>query len=196
MPAGDLYLLQDFQDYAGGAVDIINAYAYRQTSGAGVALDLANAFEAQLLPDIVAAQSAVMRHHRADVINLDDPADFDSSAYAGSPVGSRGGDGLPAFVAYAFKYVRTTRAVRNGQKRIPGVAEPDQANGVVVGGITTLLGALETALESTLTDGSGNVWTPRIYRRAEPSRTPPVVRADFPISNVLFSRISTQNSRK
>lgn len=196
MPAGDVYLLQDFQSYAGGAVDKLNAYCYRQTSGSGVAIDLINAFDVGVIPALVGIQSAAVRHHNIDVINLDDPADFNSAAATGTTVGTRGGDGLPQFVAWAFRYVRTTRAVRNGQKRIMGVAEPDQANGAAVGGVLALLAAAEIALESTLVDGAGNVWTPRILRRAAPTHVPPVIRADFSISNVLYESISTQNTRK
>lgn len=196
MAATNLYLLLDLQNYAGGIGDNMNAYCYLQTAGAGDWNDLNLAWITTVLPAVLAIQSAAVQHMSLETTNLNDPADFGTAGYAGAQVGGRGGDGISAFVNWAFQYTRTTRAVRNGAKRIMGVAEPDQANGVAVGGIVALLNAAAVAFNTTLTDLSGNAWSPRILRRANLAHVPPVLQASFPISGVQYTRISTQNTRK
>lgn len=199
MPAGDLYQMFDFQDYVAPDPNVImNAYAYRQVSGDGDASALINAWVDTVLPAVVNIQSVAIGHTSIQVFNLDDFADFADLSLSGeSNTGTQTGDCLPRYNAYAFIYHRTTRAVRNGWKRIAGVPESFQVNGVVTNsGALDALEALAVLFGSALTDGDGNVWNPRIYRRALPDHVPPVTRADFAIQAVAYERLTTQNTRK
>lgn len=199
MSAGDVFMLIDQQIYVTADDNpILNVYAYRQASGTGGAEELAANFVEEVLPDIVGVQSVAIGHSSISVVNLDDLSDFTELAVdPGEGTGTQTGDCLPRYNAYSFIYHRTSRGIRNGWKRIAGVPESAQVNGVVTNsGFLTALSALATTLSESLTGSGGDVWNPRILRRGSTSVTPPIVRADFPIASVAFVGLTTQNTRK
>lgn len=199
MSSGDVFLLTDAQIYvAADPNPILNVYAYRQTSGTGDSEALVTQFITDVLPDIVGVQSVAMGHSMISAVNLDDPTDFFETA-VGSEIGTgtQAGDCLPRYNCFSFIYRRTTREVRNGWKRIAGVPESAQVNGVVTNaGFISALAMLAVTLGEPIVGEGADVWNPRILRRENPDHTPAVLRADFAVSVVNFVGLSTQNSRK
>lgn len=199
MSDGNVYTLTDEQIYVVSDANVaLNIYCYKQISGSGGAKELSDSWQATILPLIVAFQSVAVGHQTVTVINLDNDADFNVQFPASEVgTGTQTGDCLPRYNAFKFFYVRSTRASRNGWKRIMGIPESVQVNGVVTnGGEITALEACAAAMATGLVDGSGNGWLPKILRRAQPDHTPPIDRADFAIDDVVWDGITTQNSRK
>lgn len=198
MAIGDLYEVKFRQTWGAAGKNLLNVFHYRQTFGDGGAEELATATNFYLSSKIAMCLSTQVKILWWEIINLDNPADygiFDVSANEGVIVG----DALPPYVCFSFRLNRSTRAVRNGQKRFAGVAEDVQANGIVTNGTQlTVLGELAVALGGMIDEDAGaNVWYPRIYRAAGlNSKGQPVARADFPVSSVSYTGLSTQNTRK
>jgi hypothetical protein len=152
---------------------------------------------------VQAIQSAQVQLLETRCENIIPSADNFSQGHApGTVVGARTGECLPPFVCYAFRKNRVSSAVRNGQIRIAGVSEGDQANGVVAGGMTAALNAVATLFQTTISFGGGQtaLFQPRIFRAGRPAGPggvpPAVIQADFEIQSVVYTRISTQNTRK
>lgn len=165
MALNDIYMLTHRQTWGVGGRPINNVYFFEHTAGAGVAIDLAQAFQSQYLPVIGALQSILIWSTFLEVINLGDLGDFVS--YPVEANGSYGGDVLPPYAAYGFTQRVNTRAVRKGSKRIAGVPESAQANGVVT--FPDILDAMEDfriLLESELTDVS-DTWLPVVIKRVK-----------------------------
>jgi hypothetical protein len=104
------------------------------------------------------------------------------------------GDCLPTFVAWDFTLLRGGLGERNGYKRIAGVAETQQHEGIPTTGANTLL-ALVAAGMNTAFDSGGDVYNP-VIRRGTINRVPQNPAKYYSVSNVLFARIGSQNSRK
>lgn len=199
MSSGDVFLLTDAQIYvAADPNPILNVYAYRQVGGSGGAQQLVENFITGVLPSIVGVQSVAMGHSSVSAINLDNLTDFfEVSVDPEDGTGTQTGDCLPRYNCFAFIYRRTSRGVRNGWKRIAGVPESAQVNGVVTNsGFITALNALAGQLLAPIIGDDADVWNPRILRRGSDAVSPPIVRADFSIAAVDFVGLSTQNSRK
>jgi hypothetical protein len=189
-------MVKDFQVYA-SAVDVLNVYWYEQTDDDGVAGDLAVAFQ-QFVEDYVCyVQSEIVGHVRLGVYNTNNPLDWYEITPAGV-AGTRGGDCLPPFVNWQFRLNRANREVRNGQKRICGVPESDQVNGIMTGNVSVVLTNLAEAMEAPLFLNPGDYqWTPRIVRRIPPIIPGgPWTYLPFPLASVQYVAITSQNSRK
>lgn len=112
--------------------------------------------------------------------------------------GAIGGENSPPFVAWAFKSARKSRAIRAGFKRIAGVSETWQANGVATSAITTPGGVVSVNMGLPLnTAGAGNTTGlyPIVYSDTlnnQPRTTKIAELAD----NWAFSKISSQVSRR
>jgi len=192
MASGDRYKLVDTQNWSGNVANpFLNVFYFLQTAGTGGALELVTEWITDVLPDIVAVQADNIAHTNIDCFNLDSPTDFSLNALSPVEPGTRTGDALPLFCAWAFRYNRASLLSRNGSKRFGGVVEGDQNEGQPVGAIITLLNALAVRLGTAIIDGSGNSWEPRIGRVA-----PPAAFTSFPVANVSFVNVTTQNTRK
>lgn len=192
MAVGDLYQLKAVQLNTPDTQEHMNVYHYLQTAGAASdADDLALNWAIDVMPGLLAIQSNRITYVRIEVENLNSPTDFYTAALSTSNVGTRTGEMLPQFVNWAFRLNRATTLVRHGQKRIMGVAEGDQSNGIEAAGIVAALNNAAAALGGVVADAIGGVWTPRIARIA-----PPAAPSSFPIQNAQYVRISTQNTRK
>jgi hypothetical protein len=195
MASGDRYNL--ILNGTGLGRPSINSFYYKASGGTAVAEDLAEAFVADVLPKIVAALSAEYTAENITTVNVDSAADFNFLTLTEDNIGLRPSEALPRFVAYTFQYVRATRASRHGWKRFGPAAEADVDDGVAVG--TTILTALvnlENQLAANLSI-LGTTFTPVIFRRCEPGSDPcEVVNLDFPITDVVYAHVGSQNSRK
>lgn len=196
MAIGDKYIVT-LRGNFGIISSIENVFAYLALAGSGNAHTLATAFADQLLPVILNAISGNTSFGTVEVINLDTPTDFWTETV--SETGAIAGDSMPPFVTATFEYLRADRTVQNGRKAFGTIAEASVMNGFPESSYNAVLDALAGALADTLTDVStSSEWAPRIWRRpgtyAAGVVLPP---GDFyPITDVVFRSISSQNTRK
>lgn len=191
-----------FQIKLHGRLDTIptlNVFGYEVGTGSGSASDLGAIFWANVPTSMINSLSHNFGWLGEDVINLDNPDDF----WSGVPselVGAVAGDSLPPQDCWAYEYNRATRSVRNGQKRFCGVPESWQADGVADPTHAVQYAGSAEDMAATLTGASGATYIPRIFRYVypipNPSHLPPTSVDAFPISNVTFKGISSQNTRK
>lgn len=163
--------------------------------------DPTSLFTSSLFSDQVRYMSAV-------VINLFDPADV-GEELDGTKTGANADTLMPTFCAFSLRTNWTTRLIRRGQKRFPGVVENANVNGEIIASAMTQLAQLGDQLAETLVwEGiSGNlVWTPVVVKRIR-EETPTRVTYRLPTnlqeavwvgatSWTPSNRITTQNSRK
>jgi len=108
--------------------------------------------------------------------------------------GGVSGDGLPPFTCWDFTLMRGGVGERNGYKRIAGISENHQVNGVAVPAVVPSLTAFANAMGALLNVGLAGL-APVIRRtRRNHAVLSPVEYWD--ISGCLYARIGTQNSRK
>lgn len=199
MAADEVFQVKLHQTWGAAGKPLLNVFYYRQLDGSLGAAELLNLCDFYLTPKLAQVQNPIIKYTTWEVFNLDDLGDYAIDT-VNTPAGTAGvSQALPSFVCYSFRFARTTRAVRNGQKRIAGVGEEYQSGGVVNdNGMLTALGELAAIMNTTLVDaGNGSHWSPRIFRHAGlNSKGQPVARADFPVGSVQYVRISTQNTRK
>lgn len=165
MAVGDIYQLVDEQDLQGSVV--LNVYFYKTqiTLTGNVAQQLCNAFEDNVLPSIVALQDSNLIHTSLRATNLYDASDTFTSLI--SEAGTAGGtDTMPSFAAAGFELVQDNGAIHNGSKRIGGVADAFQSNGVFTD--VDFIAALVTAgvaMLGILPVGLSNAFVPVIVKR-------------------------------
>lgn len=190
------YMLTIFATWgAQQAVSLNNIYFYESNGQNNSAANLITAWESNVHPSIMDMTTAAITYNRMECVNLDEPGDFHEQSFDAPPnQGVLIGDSLPPFVCWRFQYMRATRLVRHGWKRFAGVPEAWVADGVISGHGTEIL-ALETALGATIVGGLGLNYEPKIARRI-PVVGQPTEYELFPIAEVAFRGISSQNSRK
>jgi hypothetical protein len=127
------------------------------------------------------------------VENLTDPNEFAELSIEQS--GTRTGDTLPAFVAYGMTKVRTTRATKSGGMRIPGVIEDalDTSGNITSGYLAEMNSAFDTNIN--FVDGADNCQMGMVIVGRDLQGKLDLTKIN-PVSSVVFSRITTQNSRK
>lgn len=208
MALNDIYRITMSTAYdAAASVVLQNKFYYKETTtipGNDDAAELHAQFKVVVLPliqNVIANQAHILSLSTENIVPSADNV-FESYGTTDF-VGQRAGEEMPPFVTWAFRYNRVSTAVRNGQKRIGPISESDQNAGVASGTITSNLNSLASQMGAVLgTIGITSLYTPRIFRVAEPSVTipekiiPAKLQADFDVSDVDYIRISTQNSRK
>ena len=161
----DLYELVDVQTIAGQ--EVLNVYYYINNNvlnGGATAEDLAEAFEAQVLPSILAVQVELLTHTELRVKNLYTPSD--AHVLALSESGAIATDAFPTFDAVGFRLVQGNGAIRNGAKRIGGIPEGAATDGVIDSGTyITALDAVGTAMADTLSLLLADVFMPVVVGR-------------------------------
>jgi len=200
MATGDLWKLIDVQEFE--AQQVLNVYYFKQLANPSTGTSIAaleTAFVNIYIPVITALQSDLIRHTGLLTENLDNPDEFGTPATGYD--GLLSGDAMPPFVTWSFRLNRTTRLVRNGQKRIGGLSEASVSAGLPVSGMATAIAAYETLVAAILIEPvTGASFEPRIVHRATdagPGGDPPATpRADYAIASATFTTVSTQNSRK
>lgn len=212
--AGDLFILEDRQTLLGQ--EVLNVYTYRWTGALDPSFDtaseqLATLFESQVLPAILAVQSSDVEHTSIKVINQFDPTDFAIVAVSETgDIPSATSELLPPANAVAFQLSSSTRAVRSGAKRIAGIPEGVQIDGVITDidytlDLTTLAGQLGGIIFTTETIPQP-AYQPIIVKRVK-TTTPSGDKYNWPetlaqfvfslIADVIFDLIiSTQVTRK
>jgi hypothetical protein len=198
MASGDHYTLTlHGRNSVAGYADADNVFVYEQTGGTGGASELMFEWMTNQLPAIVDCLSVAWEFADVQVINLDDPTDFDQT-FVGSN-GTRTGDPMPSFVAAGFTYARSSRLFNNGSKRLGPISEGDVASGQPVSGYLTLLQAAATLMGQPIIDaGTVSTWVPVIWRRPGTYDSGVVSPPGLfnPINDVRFTAITTQNTRK
>lgn len=119
----------------------------------------------------------------------------------GAPVdifGAVGGEGFPAFVAYAFRYNRETLITRHGQKRIVGVSELRVNAGVANADFLQYLNAAADWMNGDI--GDTGYWIEPVILGRYPLGHPDAGKLDLTkvngVSSVVYTRLTTQNTRK
>lgn len=191
MAETDRFLLRDNQTYLDE--QCMNSYYFQQVEGAGGAEDLALAFIESILPEILNIQSSGVTHDNIEVTNYDDLEDFHTEALTSANVGSRSGEALPRFNAWAFRILRASRNSKNGWKRFAGITETDQSGGVAAAGMSTALDAVAAVLGVRLSDVNGNSWDMKIPGSQFAA---PGIPVPHPTAGSEYVKITTQNSRK
>lgn len=177
-------------------INIYNAYHYLQTAGSGGAEECARAFVDYMLPDLIAVQSSALTHLSIDVINLDNTADYSLFGLTEDNVGLNTGSYLSPFVCWAFKLTRTERGHHHGAKRIAGITESNQVDGVAESAALTALNTLASTMASPTFYG-GNYFSPLIFRAPNSIKPGYDNAVDyFPVGSAFYVKISTQSSRK
>lgn len=115
-------------------------------------------------------------------------------------------DTLPPSDCYTFRFVRPDSTFRHGYKRLSGIAEASQVDGVATGAILTGLNdaanVFSNDLEAwTLTDGAPDTQVtdaaahPVVVQRQKNGDILNPINIAV-ITNVIYTKIGTQNSRK
>jgi len=169
MPLNTVYQVRFKQTWGSGGKPLENVFFFERTAGTGVASDLATDFGTAIAPAINAIQNNVVKNISINVINLGDLGDFAEPAFVGTGVGT--GETLPPFNAVGFTFKVNTRAVRHGGKRIAGVPESAQNNGIItdatyIANIETLRLAMQDELVS-----ADNTWLPVVVKRVKTAVT-------------------------
>lgn len=209
MPIGDVYEVIDAQDYRGK--EILNTYFYQVSDDGVDATLVADAWVAQVLPEVRGLQSGDVLHVEVRVRNLFNHADATiiPTGLAGTLV-LASADTLPTHDAVGFKLVRASASTRHGQKRYAGIPETYHTDGQYTGApIATAFAALAAALQEQLVDTVGslaNFAVPIIVGRiAETVAGKTTYRLPDALGELVFSLISdvilntevtTQNTRK
>jgi hypothetical protein len=121
--------------------------------------------------------------------------------------GQISGDSLPPQDCITFKYLRPDASFRHGFKRFAGVPEGGQLDGLPTSGYVTGLASLATSLEAVIhaytIDGGGDPDASITGCTMEPVILQKIINGDpiSPInigvvSDVVFDKIGTQNTRK
>jgi hypothetical protein len=189
-----LWMIKDIQSippYSGNPV--LNVYGYRSNIAVlNEAVELLNAFVAQLLPLIIAVQTATTYHATLESYELNGTG-FSTRTLTTANQGTRNNDYETKFVAWGFKLLRANLGDRSGAKRIGLVADMDVSLGAPVAGMNTALSALAVGMGIPLKVGLIDTWFPVILERPTP---PSTVWADHPSNGAVFTGVTSQNTRK
>lgn len=207
MAISDIYQLTLNQTIYGR--DIQNAFFYEREEPTGTAADVAEQFVTNILPTILAIQSAAVLNVNLVAINLGDLADFETVPLTGG--GTYGDvDTMPAFNAVGYSLRLNTRAVRPGSKRFAGVPEEASLNGeLVLPAYLTRVETLRTVLDDPIGATLG-LYNPIVVKRIkEPvvGTVPPKFTYRLPtvgdpvtvgvvVSALVGRQVTSQTSRK
>lgn len=180
------------QNYQGQTMT--NRYFYRTTLAitAFTLAELMDEFEAQVVAAVNQLQHNTVANERLDCVEIEG---FVFSGRTLTGVGANSGDPSPSWNALSFKLQRTNSQVKSGGKRIGGISEAN-----IIGNIVfpdpTYVGWIDdycVASSAILTTASG-IWTP-VLIKFDPAN-PGVVLVDQLFSETVFTKLSTQNTRK
>jgi hypothetical protein len=171
---------------------LINVYYYGTDEVSADAADLGGAFIDDVIPvwqDIVVGGTASVA---VDVEGVKGTGElYHADITAG---GTRVGEALPPYVAWAFRLNHAARTERNGYKRFGGVSETDVEFGVATSAMTSPLDAMAGQLSAGL-PGDTPVFVPVIQRRYQ-DKVKLEVPTYWTFSDASYVSVSTQNSRK
>lgn len=194
MAVGDVYHLIDYQEMQGQ--QIVNLYDFEQITayepiGFNVADDIITGWIEGYLPSIIAVQSEQVVHTLASCGAYGSFSDF--SAQTLSATGEVTGGALPSFNAWGFKLQRTTRETRHGSRRVAGVAEAWQQNGVIDTPGVTPIATLAGTFSELISVSELGIAAPVIVRLNPTTHLPSITNR---IVSGLYRGITTQKSRQ
>jgi len=159
-----LFLVKHQQTF--GLEPILNLYTYEADTGM-TAVDVLNAFTADMLPAIRGMQASQIVTRGIVAYSLGNLSDYAESSL--SLAGLLTGETiLPVFNAINFTLRPVSRAVRPGSKRIAGISEAAQADGVVTD--SAWLAAIEAArlaMADPISDDDTSFAYPVIVKRVK-----------------------------
>jgi len=179
MALSDIYELTLAQLYGAGGERLLTKWYYQKAGSGESASDLAEHFfgTGSMLARLNAFQSTKIVNETVRVINLGDLADFADVTLTGG--GALATDAAPAFCAVGFTLKLDTRAVRPGSKRIPGVSEADQADGIIVNaGVITDINLAAVQMAEDIAGDSAELYRPVVLKRVHIVEAGPPAR-DF-----------------
>jgi hypothetical protein len=172
--------------------ETINIWHYATNDTPGTLDDFLTAFNTDVLTNLLSFMNSNAGFNTVEAQYVKGGTSFASKVVTATGVG--GGDCLPPYATWDFTYMRSGARERNGYKRIAGVGESSQVNGVATAGVLAVIAGTLASLGGAVNDGSAS-WVP-VIRRTRIGRIPQVPPKYFDISAVVFSKIGTQNSRK
>ena len=195
-----IFEIIDRQSYLGQ--EVINRYWYLLDNLSPPVLNsLASDFSNTVIGDVIGFQNEALTHLDLTIINHSNPASFGlfSINLDGLLVGT---DLLPPFCALGVRLNRTSRELRNGQKRYAGIRETAQVDGIFDSGFLAGVAANVAGLTATLTESIRN-YVPVIVRN-KPTKTDLTIDPNdaatwkyVTIGGVTIKNtVTTQNSRK
>lgn len=176
------------------ANEFINVFGYR--SNLIILNELPqflDAVVADLLPAIADVISGTTSMVRLEAKNVTDGVGYLDRVLTPTIPGAQGGDPLPRFTAWGYKYQRATAGARSGAKRFGRITENGVLDGNATAGSLVLLNTLAAQLAAPLRIGLVDTWFPVILERKPPGVFPWTEHA---IAGVTYQRVTTQNSRK
>lgn len=201
--AGDIVRLSVRGTFQGSAV--MYGHHFRAKSIPGSFVGLATAYQATVIPLLVAATSAEVTWVDLTVAAMRPDGDETlRHPLPAATIGTQTGDALPgqnSMLVSVHTGVRGRR--RRGRFFVPGVSETSQIGGRIIAPQLTALNALAEGIETAFT-GSGNVnWELCVYSPVSPPPPPvkvPKVKTDTittPATNLIAdSVIVTQRRRR
>lgn len=131
MAINDIYMLTFVQSFGLGGEEVQTNWFYRAVDAGGTAEALHAAWgdPAGMLGLYCDTQTQFMKNKLIRVINLFSLTDFYEEGINGG--GGFTGDTLPAFATMRYSLKLNTRGIKPGSKRVPGVPESVQVDGVI-----------------------------------------------------------------
>jgi hypothetical protein len=171
---------------------VLNVFHYASATFSDPIGDFMSAFDAQVAAAIQTVLSVDMVLTGVEAQEVKGGSSFGSLPIIRP--GPQSGDCLPPFVSFDFTLVRGGALERNGYKRVAGVPEALQANGIVTGAALTALGLVADAMFDDITTAT-DTWVPVIQRKRVNHLSVSPIQY-WTVSSVIFSKIGSQNSRK
>lgn len=200
MALGDVYEIRLHGEYLSQV--IFNVFHYQSSGSADVTdpiLTIAAAIGTYLVTAFTPFQVDGFQWLDTYAKHLVEGGTEATHPFAGGQPGIISDQGLPAHDCFAFRLNRTLTTTRHGQKRLAGIAEGSQENGVAVSGVLTALGVACAAMAHAFDSGdgfsTGAILKPVIYSTVLNGELRAVPVAN-PVGTVQYVRISTQNTRK
>jgi len=178
MAVGDVYEVVDVQTLQDQ--EIQNVYFYRQVNAfvplaGSMAQAIADEFVETLVPVIASVQAPDLIHTEVRVRNLFNGVDA-ATAVAGVIGGwVSGSDFLPSFAAWGLRMTTANASVRDGAKRIAGIPEIAQTDGVPIPEAIDGLNLVADALAEPITGGliiEDDILFPVIVKRVRTGVSP------------------------
>jgi len=164
----DIWEVIDVQEMDGQ--EILNVYFYRSDNVGDVGGDaeaLASEFVDGVIQFVTPFQNAALVHTEVRVRNLFNPADTFELPISRPGETGLAADHLPVFTAIPFRLAHGNGAVKPGSKRIAGISEDAQVDGVITasGYLTFLAGAADAMLDALPHVSLIDVWYPVVVKR-------------------------------
>lgn len=171
---------------------LMNVYYYGGPTNAQTGADLGVAFIDDMLPVWAAIVVGGTTSVAIDVEGVHGAADlYHADVTTG---GTRVGEALPPYVAWAFRLNHAARGERNGYKRFGGVSETDVEFGVATSGVGSALDAMAGQLSAEL-PGDTPFWVP-VIQRTQFELLPVDPPTYWTFVDATYVSVSTQNTRK